>query len=61
MEGKEWPGFHQGADRSKDNDAQADGIAEVLGCAGSRQGEGQDGGTNVQPDAAGGKCVALFF
>jgi len=30
MEGKEWPGFHQGADRSKDDDAQADGIAEVL-------------------------------
>ena len=30
MEGKVWPGFHQGADRSKDDDAQADGIAKVL-------------------------------
>ena len=60
MEGKVWPGFHQGADRSKDDDAQADGIAEMLGGAGSRQ-EGHDGGTSVESDAAGGKCVALFF
>jgi hypothetical protein len=33
----------------------------VLEGAGSRQGKGQDGDTNVDSDAAGGKCVALFF
>lgn len=33
----------------------------MLGGAGSVQGEGQDGGANVESDAAGGKCVDLFF
>lgn len=58
-QGMAW--FSSGADRSKDDDAQADRITEVLEGAGSRQGKGQDGDTNVDSDAAGGKCVALFF
>lgn len=45
-EGKGWPSFHQGADRSKENDAQADGIAEMIGGGGSRQGESQDVGAS---------------